>query len=168
MENKETIKELVLKAGEMQNRKGWTLEKNLLTCPDCLGHLCYAKEDFGVVSENHEIMVQYNRNKRTYDLRVIGLNVYCAKCGCFIEMYCKFVYPEDDLVMYAFDFDELDDDEVAEIRVCLHQFNQTGKFTTRYKSGLFVQLKKSLEDYEKKHPIINQNKKKRNQHKTIE
>lgn len=160
MNEKETIKELVIKAGELEGKYGWNVEKNLLTCPDCLGHLCYVKEEYGVVAEKHEYMVVRNRNSRTYDLRVIGLTAFCAKCGFFIERYGKFVYPEDDLVMYAFDFGELDDDEIAELRVCLQQYNQTGKITTRYKSNLFDQLKTSLGVYEKKHPLKPQNKKK--------
>jgi hypothetical protein len=163
MKEQERITELVIKAGDITDRSGWRLStnENLVSCSGCLSHLVYVKINWGVVAEDYEWMVQYNRGKTVYALREVGLVLYCAKCGEFIEDYCKYFYPEDKMVFYDFTFDELDADERREVEVCLHQFNQTGKFTSRYKSDLFFNLKKSLDEYEKKHPLINQNKRKK-------
>ena len=156
----EKISKLVIKPSEIKI-KGFSLSSNanLSLCPDCKSPIAYVKINWGIIEEDHEYFAQYNRSKRVYALREIGFNLYCAECGEFIENYSRFFYPEDKLVFYDFHLEELDDDERAEIQVCLSQFNQTEKFTPRYKSQIFTELKSKLIEYENKHLVLKTNRK---------
>ncbi len=150
--NKERIVKAVIKADQIKDKCGWDLSsnENLVVCHSCMSALFYIKINYGVVAEDNDWLVMGNRSSRTFALREIGFNVYCAECGDFIEDYSKYFYPEDKLVFY--DLDELYDDDRAELLVCLNQFNQKRDFTARYKNVLFDNLKKKLNEYEKKHP----------------
>ena len=161
--DKERIHELVIKAGDIDGNYGWGIagNENLVVCPDCMGVLHYIKIEWGVVVDESEFMVMWNRGKRTYALREIGFSLYCAKCGRFIENYEKFFYPEDKLITDIEILDELSEEDRAEIWNCLNQFNQKGNFTPRYKATVFENLKKKLLEYEKKHPLPKKKQEKR-------
>lgn len=148
--------ELILKAGEIETSHGWKIghHENLCSCWDCNSNLFYPIINWGIVANEDEYMVMWNRSKLTYSLREIGINLYCAKCGSFLENYSKYFYPADKLILDLGLLDnELDEDERAEIWNCLNQWNQKGDFKSRYKSTLFNHLKEQLKNYEKKHPI---------------
>jgi len=154
--NKERIHKLVIKPCDIDNSKGCfqiNTNNNLLLCDDCKSPLFYIKINWGVVIEDNFYGIMYNKNNRVYCLREIGFVVYCAECSSYKEDYGKYFYPEDKIILSHFDLEELDDDERAEIHICLNQFNQKGDFTSRYKSGVFVDLKNKLIEYEKKHKI---------------
>lgn len=156
----ERMPKLVIKPEFINTSWGYGLEDNvnLMICPFCLSPLHYIKINWGVVAENGFIQVMHNRSERCYQLREIGLSVYCAECGEFIECYSKWFYPEDRMITNFYDLDELGMDERAEIQNCLSQFNQKGDFVSRYKSNVFDNLKEELKKYEKKHPIKNSKK----------
>ena len=156
--NKCKIAKLILKASEIPCRE-WDLSTNndLVMCYDCKSPLFYVKINWGIVAEENDYKVMYNRSNRVYVLREIGFELYCAECGSLMIDYSKYFYPEDKLVYV---FDELDSDERAEIECCLQQFNQKGDFKSRYEDALFKELKNKLLEYEKKHPIKCQKKKK--------
>lgn len=156
--NKERIPKLVIKPCDIQERKGSfqiCSNENLVMCYDCKSPLFYTKIDWGVVAEDNEYGIINNKSNRVYSLREIGLVLYCAECGSFLEHYGKYFYPENNVVFWDFDFDEIDSDERAEIECCLNQFNQKGTFEARYKSNIFVELKAKLLEYEKAHPVTN-------------
>lgn len=146
-----TMAKLVLKPSEVV-RGGFDDIDNLMTCYDCKSTLFYIKVEYGIVANENDFWTVGHRSKRDYTLREIGFAMYCAECGDFRENYGKFFYPADRLLMFDV-LDTCDADEKAEIENCLTQFNQKGDFKTRYNSNIFKELKKSLVEYEKKHPI---------------
>lgn len=157
--DEEYIHELVIKPSKIK-AGSWNLysNKNMLICNDCKSPLFYAVIKWGVVAEDNWYGILGNRGNRNYQLREVGLTLYCSKCGEFLEHYDKWFYPEDKFIQLEETF-ELDDDERAEIENCLHQWNQTAKFTSRYKSSIFIDLKNKLKEYELKHPLkLNKNK----------
>lgn len=155
MENKKTIPELVILPSQIKGKDSFSINtnNNMISCNDCNSSLFYIKINWGVVAEEYDYGILGNKDNRVYVLREIGFSIYCAKCGEFNENYYKYFYPEDKLVMSDFDLDEIDEDERAEIEVCLNQFNQKKDFTARYKIPIFTELKKKLKEYEDKHKI---------------
>jgi hypothetical protein len=151
--NKDRIPKLVIKPGDINTERfGLACNENLLMCYECKSPLFYIKINYGVTAEEYDYGIVNNKSKRVYALREIGFNIYCAECGSFIENYNKFFYPDDKLVFWDFMYDELDDDERAEIDCCLNQYNQKRDFKARYKAPIFNELKEKLDEYEKNHP----------------
>jgi len=146
------IPKLVIKPDEIDDNNHWALNlnENTTTCNDCGSHLFYIKEELGVVAEENDYMVINNRSEKTYDVRVIGLTLYCAECGAVGELYYNFCYDEDKVVC---SWDELGGSEKIEIGYCLNQWNQKGDFKPQWKCGEVVYLKEKLKEYEKKHPL---------------
>lgn len=151
-DNPKQIKKLVISPDEFNDKNHWTLNanENLVSCYACNSNLSYVVIEWGIVAEDNDYSVWGDRSNRTYELREIGLNVYCAECGEFNDDYSKYFYPEDRLVMT---FDELEDVEINEIKHCLLQFNQKGNFKPLWKNSKLNLLKEELLEYEKKHPI---------------
>ena len=155
MKTKERIHKLVIKPEDIEAKTIGSISShsNLLLCPYCKSPLHYTITRWGVVAEESLFQTLHNRDERCYSLREVGLWVYCAECGDSIDDYSKWFYPEDKMVLDWTDLDEVDDEERAEIKVCLSQFNQKGTFKARYKSSVFERLKEELINYEKEHPI---------------
>ena len=151
-DNPKQIKKLVILPSEIDtgNHFGLSLHNNLVSCSSCGSNLSYIKIRWGVIAEDNWYGILGDRNNRRYELREIGLVVYCAECENFNEFYLKWFYPEDKLII---DFDELDDVEMYEVKHCLYQFNQKGNFKYLWKDSKLNLLKENLLDYEKKHPI---------------
>ena len=141
---------------------GLARNSNIIKCDSCLSPLAYARIEWGVVAQEYDYGIIGNRSNRQYNLTEVGLILYCAECGDFINDYHKSFYPEDKLVLFDIGmFDEIDDDERAEVECCLNQWNQKGNFTSRYNNPLFKELKEKLIEYEKKYPIKQEEKKKK-------
>ena len=157
-DNPEQIRKLVIRPDEIEDKNSWrmSLNENLHSCMDCNSNLSYIKINWGVIMDDNDYGIVGNRSNRTYELREIGLTVYCAECGAFHEHYSKWFYPEDRLVIT---FDEIDDAERYEVEHCLHQFNQKGDFKFLYNWYQLKDLKEKLMEYEKEHPIKKEKKK---------
>lgn len=142
------VPKLVILQSELSRR---VMREKLKRCYDCNSNLTYVEETYGIVRETSNYGIVGNRSNTTYSLRIIQINLYCAECGNFVEDYFK-VYNKDEIV-YTFD-DDLDEDEKAEIEGCLHEFNQKGDFTPRWKYISYIDdIKQKLLEDEKKHPI---------------
>ena len=157
-DNPEQIRKLVIRPDEIEDENSWkmSLNQNLHSCENCNSNLIYIKVNWGVVVEDSWYGIMGNRSNRTYSLREIGLNVYCAECGCFHEHYSKWFYPEDKIIMR---FDELEDAEMPEVEYCLRQFDQKKDFKPQYNWGELNELKRKLLEYEKKYPVEEEKKK---------
>ena len=152
MKFQERIPKLVIKPSEIdgQDMFGLNLNDNTTTCRDCGSHLFYLKQELGVVAEENEFGIYNNLSNRTYNIRPVGLVLYCAECGEFEENYVNFCYDKDTIVCT---WNELGDTEKVEIEYCLNQWDQKGDFTPQYKGIETITLKEKLKEYEKKHPI---------------
>lgn len=150
--NPKTIKEMVILPSEIESDSNWNLNThdNLFSCSDCMSGLCYITKKWGIIQEKEMYQVVGNRSKTIYSLSVLGLNVYCAKCGLFNDQYTSFQYDKDSVVI---SYDEIDDLERVEIEQCLSEFNKNGKFSTKTKYSPLNHLREKLLEYEKKHPI---------------
>ena len=157
---KKQIHELVILPSEIKDNNSWglNLNNNTTTCGDCGSHLFYIKEELGVVAEEHDMMIMNNRGHRMYNIRPIGLVLYCAKCSSFSEVYHSFCYDKDTIVC---SWDELGGAEKIEIEYCLDQWDQKGDFKPQYKCSEVIYLKEKLKEYEKKHPLKLENKRKK-------
>ena len=156
MKSKEMLHKLVINPNDIVNDNncwGLDLKDKGLWCPDCGSHFMYGTIEWGVVAEDLDYGIIGYHSNRQYVLREVGLYFHCAECGCFIENYSKWFYPEDKLIMVYEDIDMLDGVERVEIEHCLQQFNQKADFTSLYKYHGFTRLKEKLLEYEKKHPI---------------
>ena len=127
--------------------------ENLQCCLDCNSNLHYIVLKYGVVVEEYDYGVMHNRSNRIYTLRPVGIDIFCAECGCFNEFYTKWFYPEDKLVILFDELVEIDAVEKAEVEHCLNQYDQKGNFQPLYKCSCLSELKKKLDEYEKKHPV---------------
>jgi len=155
MKSKEMIHKLVINPVDIENDNYWGLDlkEKGLWCPDCGSHLMYGEIEWGVVAEILDYGIMGYHDNRQYTLREIGIHFHCAECGCFIETFSKWFYPEDKLVITYTDIDMLDGVEKVEIEHCLQQFNQKKDFTPLYKYNGLTTLKEKLLEYEKKFPI---------------
>lgn len=153
---KDKIQVLVIKPSEIETKSCFNLASNdnLLLCDDCKSPLFYVKINWGVVAEENDYGIIGNKSNRVYCLRECGMTTFCSCCGCFNEQYSKYFYPEDKLIMSDFTLDEIGEDEIAELQVCLSSFNQSRTFEPRYKSNIFTELKTKLMEYELKHPQL--------------
>lgn len=164
MKIKNMMHKLVINPDDIQTDSGcWGLDlkEKGMWCPDCGSHLLYGTIEWGVVAEELDYGIMGYYDKRQYDLREIGFVFHCAECGCFIESYDKWLYPEDNLVMKYEDIDMLDGVERMEVDHCLRQFNQKKDFTALYKYSGLIKLKEKLLEYEKKHPLKKKESKKK-------
>jgi len=155
---KKRIPKSVIRVDEIESKEifGLNLNENTVACDCCGSYLCYIKTNLGVVAEDDDYGIIGNRGNRTYNVREIGLTIYCAECGEYIESYSSFSYDRDKVVCT---WDELGDSEKAEIDYCLSQWDQKGDFKPQWKCSEVNVLKEKLKEYEKKHPIKNENKK---------
>ena len=162
-DNLKQIKKLVISPDEFddENNFSLSLHDNLVSCRSCGSNLSYVKIRWGIIAEDNWFEILGDRGNRRYELREIGLDVYCAECGDFNEFYSKWFYPEDKLII---GFDELEDVEMHEIKHCLNQFNQKGNFKPLWKNYKVDLLKEKLIEYEKKHPIKVEKKIKEKEH----
>ena len=128
---------------------GLDLKEKGLWCPDCGSHLMYGEIEWGVIVEDLDYGIMGNQDNRHYVLREIGLHFHCAECGCFIENYSKWFYPESKMVITYDDIDMVDGVAKLEIEHCLQQFNQKKDFTPLYKYTGLDKLKEKLLEYEK-------------------
>lgn len=149
--NEKRIPKLVIAPSELDCK--YNLMKDFVNCPYCNSNLLYIKITWGIVVEENEYGVMWNKSNRTYEIRETGFSLHCAECGDFIEHYIKF-YPEDRII-YEFEKDlSWDDYERNEVDYCLHQFNQKRDFTPNYKFGELNLMKDKLLEYEKKYPEV--------------
>ena len=153
MKEVERINKLVLTADSIECKR-WSLAQkdNPVLCSYCKSPLFYIGIEWGIVEERelHGIKVLGKEREPQYNIREVGLILYCAECGHFHENYSKYFYPEDKLVCSWSD-DELGLAEIEEIKHCLEQFNRNGDFKPNYKSTEMDYLKRKLLEYEKKY-----------------
>lgn len=154
MKIQERIPKLVIKPNEIDGQDVFglnlSLNDNTVKCTDCGSHLFYIKIHWGIVAENDDYSILGNKSNRTYCLREVGMHLYCAECGVFEEMYHKWYYPEDKIIMT---FEEVEMAEKCEVEYCLRQWDQKGDFKPQYNWSELISLKEKLKEYEKKHPI---------------
>lgn len=158
MKIKNTIQENVILPSEFDDDTGFdlSLNENLLTCRDCGSPLCYTQIKYGVVAEINDYGILGNKNNRTYNLRAIGFNFYCAKCGRFHDDYSSYLYDNKSLIVT---YDEIENVEKTEVEYCLLQFNQKRDFIPGYDCLEVKNLKEKLLEYEKKNPYSNEDEK---------
>ena len=153
MKEIEKINKLVLTADSIECKR-WSLaqKENPVLCYYCKSPLFYAAIEWGIVEERelYGIKVLGKEREPQYNIREVGLILYCAECGHFHENYSKYFYPEDKLVCSWSD-EELNLAEIEEIKHCLEQFNRNGDFNPNYESKELSYLKEKLEEYEKKY-----------------
>ena len=154
---KDRIPKLIIKAEEIEANWNLKQEEQMFTCQSCGSMIFYIKKILGVVAEESLFQIVGWRGKRNYQIREVGINLFCAECGKTNEYYHTFQYDKDAVVC---NYDDIDGEEVNEIEFCLRQFNEKGKFTPLFKTGEAKLLKEKLEEYEKKHPIKLNKKKK--------
>ncbi|MEK6854841.1 MAG: hypothetical protein AABX73_01325 [Nanoarchaeota archaeon] len=152
MKEVERMNKLVLTADSIECKR-WTLAQkdNPVLCFYCKSPLFYIGIEWGVVEERElfGIKVLGKEREPQYQLREVGLILYCAECGHFHENYSKYFYPKDKLVCLWSD-EELDLADIEEIKHCLEQFNRKGDFKPNYKSAEMFYLKNKLIEYEKR------------------
>ena len=146
------LTKLITKPSNIDAENNWKLsmDEQLFICHDCHSNLFYISPIKGVVANECDCGIIYNKEKRYFTLTTIGLNIYCAECGSFNEDFTKYFYPEDKLIMT---FNELDMVESYEVEHCLSQFNQKHTFTPLYKDSTFNLLLSKLNEYIKKYPL---------------
>jgi hypothetical protein len=146
----ERIPKLILLSSNIGLNNGFNASRDFNKCSNCGSNIFYIKSVFGIVAENQEYMVLNNKEKRTFCLREIGFDIYCAECGDYCDDFHQYIYKKDDLVM---SFDELEDYEKEEVGYCLAQYNQKHDFTQNYKATNLNLMKEKLNEWVKEHPI---------------
>jgi len=121
------IVEYVIVPDGIETRGHWTLaqKENMFECSTCGSHLFYVRQEHGIVDETQDRDILIAGWKYNYALRVVGLALYCAKCGEFMEDYFRYFYPKDALVC-TWDDEDLEYEEIEDLRWMIHRYNTTG------------------------------------------
>jgi len=147
--NKIRIPKLIIRADQIESNWGLRQEEQITTCQYCGGMIFYVKKILGVVAEEGCQILGW-RSERNYQIREIGLTIFCAECGAHSENYHTFQYSKDAVVCT---YEDIDGEEKEAIDFCLRQFNEKGDFIPPINTIELKLLKEKLKNYEKKHPL---------------
>lgn len=156
MEENRVLK-TVLKADKVGTKGGWSLAQkdNVQFCYDCKSPLFYVRTEHGIAYEDYDIPIHgYIFKKGALNLRVIGIRLYCAECGCGNEGYTSFQYEKDNIV-FSWDDDDLEYYEQEYIERAISIFNKEGKVPNNLVCGYGIkEIAEKINAWAEKHPEL--------------